>query len=60
METKINYQISTYPKEYPSDQPQRRCPDISNAKNNLSYLPNIDLREGLKRYFTWTKNSLNN
>jgi len=60
METKINYQISSYPKEYPADQPQRRCPDISNAKNNLGYYPNISLKEGLKRYFNWTKSFLKN
>ena len=60
MDAKINYKISSYPKEYPSDQPQRRCPNISNAKKNLNYYPNIVLKEGLKRHFTWAKDFLNN
>ena len=60
MKLKINYKITSYPKEYPPDEPQRRCPDISNAKKNLNYFPKISLREGLKRHFTWSKNFLQN
>ena len=60
MKLKINYKITSYPKEYPPDEPQRRCPDISNAKKNLNYFPKISLREGLKVHFTWSKNFLQN
>ena len=60
METRINYKISSYPKEYPSEQPTRRCPDISNAKKNLSYFPKIALKEGLKRHFICAKSFINN
>ena len=56
---KINYKTTSYPKEYPPDEPRRRCPDISNAKKNLNYYPRISLKEGLKRHFTWSKNFLN-
>ena len=63
MNTKLNYKITQYPKEYPPDQPQRRCPDISNAKKNLKYIPKVSLREGLKRHFSYSidffKNWLN-
>jgi len=55
MSTKINYKITPYPKEYPADQPQRRCPDISNAKKNLNYEPKVSLQEGLKRHFDFSK-----
>lgn len=42
-------------KELPEDDPQQRKPDISQAKKILSWEPNIQLEEGLKRtieYFT--------
>ena len=51
----INYEITPYPEEYPADQPQRRCPDLSNAKNKLNYQPIITLEEGLKNHFYWSK-----
>jgi UDP-glucuronate decarboxylase len=35
-------------KPLPSDDPRRRCPDISKAKNILNWQPTIDLIEGLK------------
>jgi len=60
LNTKLNYKITKYPKEYPSDQPQRRCPDISNARKNLNYEPKVSLREGLKRHFNSSKLFFNN
>lgn len=42
-------------KELPADDPQQRKPEISQAKKILSWEPNIQLEEGLKRtieYFT--------
>tara|TARA_Y100000768_G_scaffold150723_1_gene112600 strand:+ start:1371 stop:2420 length:1050 start_codon:yes stop_codon:yes gene_type:complete len=53
MKIKINYKLSEYPKEYPPDEPLRRCPDINNAKNNLGYEPMVFIEEGLKKYFDW-------
>ena len=50
---KIKYELTSYPEEYPSDQPQRRCPDISKAKNNLGYLPTTNLETGLDNHFEW-------
>jgi UDP-glucuronate decarboxylase len=47
----INYEITPYPQEYPADQPQRRCPDLTNAKKNLLYNPTISLEEGLSTHF---------
>ena len=60
MNTKLNYIITQYPKAYPPDQPQRRCPDISNARKNLKYEPKVSLREGLKRHFNYSKEYFKN
>ena len=59
MGVKLNYKTTSYPKEYPHDEPRRRCPNISNAKKNLDYYPQVSLKEGLKRHFTWAKNFFN-
>ena len=59
MNVKMNYKITPYPEEYPSDEPQRRCPDLTIARKNLYYHPQISLKEGLKRHFTWSKLFLN-
>ena len=50
----IKKSIVNYPDSYPTDEPQRRCPDISKAQNHLNYYPEITLEEGLKRFFIWT------
>jgi len=41
------------PTEYPQDQAQRRCPDITKAKVELNYIPEISLLEGLRRMWRW-------
>jgi len=55
---KINYKLSPYPEEYPADQPNRRCPNINKAKKNLGYYPKINLEQGLRLHFNWTKKNL--
>lgn len=47
----------SYPKNYPKDEPQRRCPDINKIKRKLNFSPKIDLGEGLARTITWCKQS---
>lgn len=44
-----------YPDSYPADEPQRRCPDISKAMNDLGYTPEVPIETGLKRFFDWTQ-----
>lgn len=44
-----------YPDEYPSDEPNRRCPDITKAMKELQYFPRIDLATGLQRTLSWYK-----
>ena len=41
------YFIKPYPNEYPNNEPQRRCPDISKAKKEFGYSPKYDFEQGL-------------
>lgn len=45
----------SYPKDYPQEEPQRRCPDITKIKKELHYNPKIDLEQGLIRTLEWCK-----
>lgn len=40
-------------KEYLTDNPNRRCPVIDKAREDLGYHPSIQLEEGLKRSLLW-------
>ncbi len=40
-------------KDYLTDNPNRRCPQISKASSELGYRPGIPLEEGLKRSLLW-------
>jgi UDP-glucuronate decarboxylase len=51
----IGYNLIPHPIEYPSDEPQRRCPDISKINETLKFEPKIDLVSGLNRFFSWSK-----
>ena len=42
---------------YLVDNPNRRCPDISKASNELGYTPKISIEEGLKRSLLWYKDN---
>ena len=44
-----------YPKEYPPDEPSRRCPDLTKARRELNYVPSVDLETGLRRMIACTK-----
>ena len=37
----------------PIDDPTRRCPDITRAKELLGWAPVVDVREGLRRTISW-------
>ncbi|MDC1424091.1 NAD-dependent epimerase/dehydratase family protein [Gammaproteobacteria bacterium] len=40
-------------KEYLTDNPNRRCPLISKARNHLDYNPTIGINDGLERSLLW-------
>jgi UDP-glucuronate decarboxylase len=39
--------------DYLVDNPSRRCPDITKARNELQYRPRMTLEEGLRRTLLW-------
>lgn len=51
--TNSTYELIPYPDSYPSDEPQRRCPDISKSQLDLHYFPTVSLQEGLRRFVNW-------
>lgn len=51
-DTHVEYSKSNE-KDYLTDNPQRRCPDLTKARELLNYSPKIDLEEGLSRILNW-------
>ena len=51
----INPNLSFIYKSLPEDDPLQRKPDISKAKNNLNWCPEISLDEGIKLTIDWFK-----
>jgi UDP-glucuronate decarboxylase len=51
----LEIQLSDYPDTYPADEPLRRCPDITKARAQLGFSPQIHLEEGLSRFYGWAK-----
>ena len=49
---KVELQSSSEP-DYLTDNPTRRCPDITKARMELDYNPGISLEEGLLRSLLW-------
>ncbi len=43
--------------DYLTDNPQRRCPNLSKAKTLLSYDPKVGLENGLRRTLKWYRES---
>ena len=52
---KIHSKFIKHPKSYPSDEPQRRCPDLTKAKTHLNYKPKVKLEDGLINFLNWAK-----
>lgn len=46
-----------YPKNYPSDEPLRRCPSISNFRSEFNFKPQIRLSKGLKYFKKYAENN---
>lgn len=49
----LDIRLIPYPSVYPSEEPRRRCPDLTKIKYQLDYNPTIDLTEGIKRFYSW-------
>lgn len=54
LDYKIPYVVIDYPNNYPTNEPNRRCPNIKKAQEHLGYNPQVKLEDGLKRFFSWT------
>lgn len=54
-EKSIKIKKIAYPKNYPSNEPLRRCPNISNLKNEFNYIPSIKVIEGLTMFKKYAK-----
>lgn len=52
---KLELILVPHPDDYPSDEPMRRCPDISKARTELGFEPVFNLRAGLERFLNWTQ-----
>ncbi|MGJ7923222.1 NAD-dependent epimerase/dehydratase family protein [Neobacillus sp. LXY-4] len=50
----IEFKESEEP-SYLTDNPSRRCPDISKARNLIGYAPSISVVEGVNRFLTFLK-----
>ncbi len=44
-------------KQYLTNNPQRRCPNIDKARSILNYNPSISVEEGVRRFLTFIKES---
>jgi UDP-glucuronate decarboxylase len=53
---KVNYATSA-DKEYLTNNPQRRCPNIDKARRVLGYAPSISVEDGVTRFLTFIKES---
>lgn len=55
LKKKPEIRMIKYPDQYPSDEPRRRCPDLTKIKTGLGYTAEIDLKYGLRRTLKWYK-----
>ncbi len=51
----LDIRLADYPEGYPVGDPERRRPDLTKARTELGYVPDISLEEGLPRMFEWYK-----
>ncbi len=51
----IQISLKNKDKNYLSDNPNRRLPNIKRSKNLLNFRPKIDIKLGIKKYLTYLK-----
>ena len=52
---KVTIKKIPYPKNYPGDEANRRCPDLTKARTQLAFNPTVELKDGAARVLTWYK-----
>ncbi|KUP94539.1 NAD-dependent epimerase/dehydratase family protein [Tritonibacter horizontis] len=50
------FQTIDYPDTYPAGEPNRRCPDITKARDAFGYRSEVDVEDGLARFIDWARN----
>ena len=50
-----NIEVVEYPDFYPSDEPLRRCPDISKVSSCIDYEAKVSLNDGLVKMYNYYK-----
>jgi len=56
---KNKFKLIDYPKNYPADEPKRRCPNINKAIMHTGYNPSVSIYEGISRVLKYNKISAN-
>ncbi|AHD08358.1 NAD-dependent epimerase/dehydratase family protein [Phaeobacter gallaeciensis] len=44
-----------YPDTYPAGEPNRRCPDITKARETFGYTAEVNVEDGLHRFIDWAR-----
>ncbi len=55
LKKKNKFKLIDYPKNYPADEPMRRCPNINKAIQDTKYYPKVSIKEGVYRVLKYNK-----
>ena len=55
LKKKNKFKLIDYPKNYPADEPMRRCPNINKAIQDTKYYPKVSVKEGVYRVLKYNK-----
>ena len=58
LKKKNKFKLIDYPKNYPADEPMRRCPNINKAIHDTKYYPKVSVKEGVYRVLKYNKLSV--
>ena len=58
LKKKNKFKLIDYPKNYPADEPIRRCPNINKAIKDTKYNPKISIKDGVHRVLKYNKLSV--
>lgn len=55
--TPVSFKVSSDP-HYLTDNPQRRCPELTKSRTHLGYAPRTPLEEGMRRTLQWARETV--
>ena len=55
LKKKNKFKLIDYPKNYPADEPMRRCPNINKAIQDTKYYPKVSVKDGVYRVLKYNK-----